>query len=132
VVYLTDVELQAAEPGVLEGIREFCTGADLVIADTQFGRGEITRKADWGHSSVFQFIELLSGTAVKRLALFHYDPKYTDEVIDEIYYEATAFAREQAPDWACELIASHEGLELSLPAPEPAGRTSDNSGGADQ
>jgi phosphoribosyl 1,2-cyclic phosphodiesterase len=132
VVYLTDMELQAAEEGVLDGLRSFCSGADLIIADTQFGRGEITRKADWGHSSVFQFIELLAGRPVARLALFHYDPKYTDEIIDDIYKEAVAFAREQAPDWPCELIASHEGLELSLPASEPARPPSLDSGGAGQ
>jgi len=115
VVYLTDVELQAAQPHMLERLRDFCRGSDLVIADTQFGRGEITRKADWGHSSIFQFVELLASTPIKRLALFHYDPSYSDETIDDIYYEAVDLIRARAPEWQCELLASHEGLELNLP-----------------
>lgn len=115
VVYLTDTELGAADPQMLQSITALCQDADLVIADTQFDREEASRRADWGHSTIFQFIDLLAGTTVRRLALFHYDPKYADEAIDEIYYEARRFLSAQAPGWSCELVASHEGLELRLP-----------------
>jgi len=108
---------------MLQKIKEFCRDADLVIADTQFDREEASRKADWGHSTIFQFIELLTGTPVRQLALFHYDPKYSDETIDEIYYEALRFRNDRAADWPCQLLASHEGLELNLPYPPPRGRS---------
>lgn len=116
-VYLTDMELAAADGPMQEAVKAACQGADLVIADTQFDREEASQKADWGHSTIFQFIDLLAGTPVSRLALFHYDPKYADETIDEIYYEALRYLRTRAHDWGCTLIASHEGLELSLPGP---------------
>lgn len=119
VVYLTDTELGASSPQMLQKVRTFCEDADLVIADTQFDREEVSLRADWGHSSIFEFIDLLVGTSVRRLALFHYDPRYSDETIDEIYYEARRYLRSRAPDWSCELLASHEGLELNLPEPSP-------------
>jgi phosphoribosyl 1,2-cyclic phosphodiesterase len=122
-VYLTDTELAATDPQMQQAIKEFCQGADLVIADTQFDRDEASRKADWGHSTIFQFIDLLAGTSVSRLALFHYDPKYTDETIDEIYYQALRYLRTKAYKWGCSLLASHEGLELILPGPAETSRT---------
>lgn len=124
VVYLTDTELRAAGPELLKATREFCWDADLVIADTQFDRDEATRKADWGHSSIFEFIDLVAGTPVVRLALFHYDPKYADETIDQIYYEALKLRNSHHPDWSCELLAAHEGLELSLPRAPSAAQSS--------
>ena len=122
VVYLTDTELRAAGPDLLEATREFCRDADLVIADTQFDRDEARKKADWGHSTIFEFIELLAGIPVGRLALFHYDPKYSDETIDQIFSEALKFLSAHHRDWSCELMASHEGLELSLPQAPPRSR----------
>lgn len=121
VVYLTDTELRAADPQMLREVKAFCQDADLVIADTQFDREEATRKADWGHSTIFEFLDLLAGSSVRRLALFHYAPRYRDETIDEIYYEAHRYLRSQSPDWHCQLAASHEGLELNLPEPTPTG-----------
>jgi len=115
VVYLTDTELGAADPQMLQAIRALCRDADLVIGDTQYDEEEANRKADWGHSTIFQFIDLLAGTRARRLALFHYDPTYTDETIDEIYYQARRYLETKAPDWPCELVGSHEGLEMILP-----------------
>jgi hypothetical protein len=106
-----------------QAMKEFCRGADLVIADTQFDRDEASSKADWGHSTIFQFIDLLADTPVSRLALFHYDPKYSDETIDEIYYQALRYLRTRAYKWGCSLLASHEGLELILPGPAETSRT---------
>jgi len=125
-VYLTDTELTVADPQMQQAIKDACQGADLVIGDTQFDREEASRKADWGHSTIFQFIDLLAGTSVSRLALFHYDPKYTDETIDEIYYQALRYLRTKAYKWGCSLLASHEGLELSLPGPAEKGQTADS------
>jgi len=82
VVYATDLRHPA---GALdERLIEFSRGADLLIHDAHFTPEEIQRFPDWGHSSWGQAIAVAEAADVKRLALFHYNPTATDEVLEAL------------------------------------------------
>jgi len=65
------------------GLLEFCSGADLMIHDAQYSQDEYNAsKTGWGHTSFEQAIAHGKEAGIKHLALFHHDPKRTDEELD--------------------------------------------------
>jgi len=80
-VYLTDNELPD-EGAEWDFYVETCREADLLIHDAQYTDAELAVYAGWGHSSYTQATRLAIAAQVKRLALFHHDPKRTDLEVD--------------------------------------------------
>ncbi len=81
IVYLTDNELPPEGPEWDFYVQE-CRGADLLIHDAQYTEEELPLHCGWGHSSYVQATRLALAAQVKRLALFHHDPKRTDQELD--------------------------------------------------
>lgn len=111
VVYATDTEHTEGE---IDGrLARFASGADILIYDAQYTpeefRGEDgpSRKG-WGHSTFQAGAELCRAANVKTLALFHHDPRRTDDAVAEIVKRARAFF----PD----TIAARENVALRLEA----------------
>ncbi|TXD37603.1 MBL fold metallo-hydrolase [Lujinxingia vulgaris] len=84
-VYATDTE------GYVHGDRrlaEFARGADLIVHDAMYTEAHYTSMPaptqGYGHSTVAIAAELARQAQVKRLCLFHHDPKSTDEDLDAI------------------------------------------------
>jgi phosphoribosyl 1,2-cyclic phosphodiesterase len=95
------------DPAVLE----LCDGADLVIHDAQYTEEEYRAKATWGHSTVSYAVHVAAQAGARRLALFHHDPRHTDDDIDRMLADA------QATDDARRLdavLAAREGLAIDL------------------
>jgi ribonuclease BN (tRNA processing enzyme) len=61
-----------------------CEGADLMIHDAQYTGEEFPRRAAFGHSSIDYAVGLAEVSGVKKLVLFHHDPRRTDDELDEI------------------------------------------------
>ena len=114
VVYLTDVELLEADRTQQNRYQEFVSGADLLIGDVQYGFMESHEKRTWGHSSIFNFIDLTVGAGVKALAFFHYDPASTDERIDELQEQAQKYIDSIPEVRDLRLVPSRVGLELKI------------------
>jgi phosphoribosyl 1,2-cyclic phosphodiesterase len=114
VVYFTDTELFACSQEQKDTYRKFVDGCNLLIADTQYERREAGEKMDWGHSSATAFIDLVRDLGIESLVLFHYDPKYDDEKIDEIFKEAALHLAGASPPPSFRLLASYEGLEIQV------------------
>ena len=135
VVYATDTE---GYSGVDQRLSSFAEGAGLLIHDAQYteahylGLGPVGRSTQgWGHSTARMAIDVTRAAGVPRLALFHHDPGYSDEMIAKIETEARREFRGA--------FAAREGAEVILPArsieprldrkparwvePEPAART---------
>lgn len=96
IIYASDVELDAflssqeqAESEEAERYLEFIQGADLLIADGQFDDEDYFIKQDWGHTSVTMLLETANRAGVKTTAVFHHDPQYTDDYLDELYMKYT-------------------------------------------
>jgi phosphoribosyl 1,2-cyclic phosphodiesterase len=83
--YVPDYWLAAAtaEPS------ELVDGVSLLLHDSQHTAAEMEEKAFLGHSSVEYTIDLADRHEVERLALFHHDPRRTDEEIDQIVAKVT-------------------------------------------
>ena len=61
----------------------FLEGADLLITDAQYTRVDYHGgKKGWGHSAMEDAIALGQRAHVKQLALFHFDPVYSDAMLD--------------------------------------------------
>jgi phosphoribosyl 1,2-cyclic phosphodiesterase len=107
VVYATDIEQR--ENGYPDVI-EFARGADLLIHDAQYLRGEYysrtKSKRGWGHSTIQMAAAVAKKANVKRLVLYHHEPLHDDRAMREI-------AKLGKRLFAAALVA-HEGMELSL------------------
>jgi ribonuclease BN (tRNA processing enzyme) len=94
-VYATDIE---SPEGFEPGIRSFISGADLLIHDSQYFERDYFSATDpragFGHSTVGMAARNAGQCSVKRLFLFHFDPNYSDPMLDEML----ARAREIFPD----------------------------------
>jgi ribonuclease BN (tRNA processing enzyme) len=87
---------------------ELARGADLLIHDAHFQDLETARAfQDWGHSSWEQAALAAREAGVSLLALFHYAPELSDDLIEEIAVKARkVFPR---------TVLAREGLILDLP-----------------
>jgi len=97
VVYATDTEHRnVLDPRLLKIAR----GADILIYDAQYTPDEYVGnvgmpKFDWGHSTYEIGIDTALAANVKRLLLFHHDPKHTDQDIDKIVEDAETYAKKR-------------------------------------
>jgi len=106
-VYATDVE----SPGGFDpAIRDFIAGADLLVHDSQYVEeeysGGATPRKGFGHSTVAMAVGNAAASRAKRLSLFHFDPKYSDAMLEAML----AQAREKFPD----TVLAQEGKKIQL------------------
>lgn len=108
-VYATDVE------GYLGGdcrLAKFAQGADLLIHDGQYseqnyrGLNGTMSTQGFGHSTPQMACETASAAGVKRLALTHHDPSYSDETVRAL--------EEQAQSLFPNVFSAREGMEIEL------------------
>lgn len=116
VVYATDTE--GYEP-FDRRLAVFSRGADLLIHDAQYTEEHYLGLAPgrrstrgWGHSTTRMACELAQEAGVRRLALFHYDPSYSDVDIEKIEANAQtlfsgSFAAREGEK--VEIVAAIEG-----------------------
>jgi phosphoribosyl 1,2-cyclic phosphodiesterase len=106
-VYATDLRHPA---GALdERLLEFTRGADLLIHDAHFSPDEVLRFPGWGHSSWGQAVEVAETAEVKQLALFHYSPTSTDDMLEAL--------EKQLQLRFPQTFLSREGLTVHLASP---------------
>ncbi len=114
-VHMSDTALADLAEADFANYRRFVRGAEAVVADAQF---EFTAAAltyrDWGHSCSQYFVELLAGTGVPRLVLFHYNPQSGDEQIDSELRRARAYLKMWRPDVKLRIQGAIEGAVLAL------------------
>jgi ribonuclease BN (tRNA processing enzyme) len=92
-------------------VLELCDRADLVVHDAQYTEEEFRAKATWGHSTIGYAVHVAATAGARKLALFHHDPRHTDDDLDLLLGQA------QAADDARRLdgvIAAREGLVVDL------------------
>jgi phosphoribosyl 1,2-cyclic phosphodiesterase len=105
VVYATDNE--PGDPLFDKSVRELAEGADVLIYDAQYLPEEYaTHKRGWGHSHWREAIDIVTGSGVKELVLFHHDPDHDDACIDSVV--------KQARDYYPKVRAASEGMEIQL------------------
>lgn len=91
---------------------DFVSGADLLIADSQYTDEEYASKIGWGHSPISYTVDLAVSSQVKTLALFHHDPGHSDEQLEKFEAKARELAAQRKA--ACKILLAREGLSLDL------------------
>jgi phosphoribosyl 1,2-cyclic phosphodiesterase len=69
-------------------LREFAQDADVLIYDAQYTPSEYVSWKGRGHSTWLEATRLARESHVRRLILFHHDPKHDDECMTKILGEA--------------------------------------------
>ncbi len=92
---------------VPDDVVEACTGADLLIHDSQYDAEEFARKSDWGHCTPDFALELAQRAGVRRLALFHHDPSH-----DDAWIEAQVCRLRAKAGASVEVLGAVEGMTL--------------------
>ena len=90
----------------------FYKNADLVVADSQYTDEEYRTRRGWGHARFLTVVDLAAAARVRRLALFHHDPRHTDSQMDSIVEQARERARQRGSD--VEIFAAMEGNQVSV------------------
>jgi phosphoribosyl 1,2-cyclic phosphodiesterase/CheY-like chemotaxis protein len=86
ICYITDNELFPEDNPYyneyyVEQLKEFVSGADVLITDCTYTTDEYRDKIGWGHSAIDQVVKLADRAKVKGLFLFHHDPGQADKDI---------------------------------------------------
>lgn len=118
-VYSSDSEHRIEDEHASEGFVQFFRDADLVVFDAMYSLADaVSVKEDWGHSSSIVGVELCQRASVKRMALFHHEPVYDDETIDNMLADTRRYEeirRDAYPDYPLmEIFAAYDDLEVAL------------------
>lgn len=92
---------------------ELIADADLLIHDTQYTAAEYPARAGWGHSTMEYVADIAAAAGVRRLALFHHDPRRDDDALDALSKAAGQRLRDASS--TVEVFAAAEGQEIELP-----------------
>jgi len=116
VVYTTDSEHRPENVEEAAQFVEFFSQADLVVFDAMYSLLDaISVKEDWGHSSNIVAVELCQRAAVRHLRLFHHEPAFDDEQIEQVHRETIRFEEltrgERAP---LKIGSASDGLEIDV------------------
>jgi phosphoribosyl 1,2-cyclic phosphodiesterase len=113
-IFASDAEFRVDQMENLDASLDYFRNADILIFDTQYTFEEQLQKIDWGHSSASIATDIAMKAGVKRLVLFHHDPSYSDEKLDEVYMRALRYREMMDVDGRndLEIYIAYEGLEL--------------------
>ncbi|MBZ5633852.1 MAG: MBL fold metallo-hydrolase [Acidobacteriia bacterium] len=81
IVYATDLEHGDAQLDRV--LRDYASGADVLIYDAQYNDEEYAAHRGWGHSTWHEATRVARDAGVGRLFLFHFDPAHTDARVAE-------------------------------------------------
>ncbi len=117
---LVEQDMEENEQELLRQMKEeekwsslkFMMDADILIHDAQYTPADYARKRGWGHSCYKDTVNCAIDARVKHLYLYHLDPNYPDDAVDELHREALAIIRERKADLQCHV--AREGLFIDL------------------
>ncbi|MFQ5560382.1 MAG: MBL fold metallo-hydrolase [Nitrospinota bacterium] len=95
-----------------KGIRDFISPADVLIGDSHYLEEEYESKKGWGHSHIFQTLDLALSAKVKHLVLFHHDPARSDIEVDAL--TEAVIKRCQKLGKELKITPAKEGDEINL------------------
>jgi phosphoribosyl 1,2-cyclic phosphodiesterase len=115
VCYLTDTEVSKSPHRLAETYAAFVAGADVVIVDAMYGFLDYHDNVNFGHSTIFNFIDFFRETDIGELVIFHHDPSASDAAVTRLKDDAQRYKELIAPKARWTLSAAFEGRSWSLP-----------------
>ena len=119
VCYLTDTEVSKHPGRVADTYAGFVRGADVVIVDAMYGFLEYHDKVNYGHSTIFNFIDFFKDAEIGELVIFHHDPAAGDPQVAALLGDAVRYRDLIAPSSGFRLSAAREGQSWILPPRAP-------------
>ncbi|MBN1874353.1 MAG: AAA family ATPase [Anaerolineae bacterium] len=116
-VYASDAEYKQLDDASVQPHIEFFRNADALIFDTQYTLKESWEKVDWGHSSAMIGVDLARAAGVKKLYLFHHDPTYSDDMLEDMLATAVTYQEQDNTLPKCEIDIMYEGMTFDLTPP---------------
>ncbi len=109
ICYITDTEV-SQHPNELAGAyAEFVAGADVVIADAMYGFLKYHDSINFGHSTIFNWIDFFGDCDIGELVIFHHDHLADDLAIHKLLASAEKYKELVAPHAGWRLSAAREG-----------------------
>ncbi len=115
VCYLTDTEVSKNPNKVAQQYADFVAGADVVIVDAMYGFLEYHDRINFGHSTIFNFIDFFKDSDIGELVIFHHDPTANDPAVTKLRNDARRYMELVAPGAKWKLSAAFEGQSWDLP-----------------
>ena len=116
VCYLTDTEVSKNPNALAKVYADFVEGCDVVIVDAMYGFLEYHEKINFGHSTIFNWVDFFKESQIGELVIFHHDPNADDEAVNALLDSAQAYKDVSAPDAPWSVTAAHEGQTWDLNA----------------
>lgn len=114
-VYSTDSEHKIDNMEGEAAVVAFLADCDLAICDTMYSLADsVSMKEDWGHSSNIVVIDLCHEARVKRLALFHHEPAYSDRDIQRMHEESIRYEQLTRGGIPLDILCAHDGLSVEV------------------
>ncbi|MBU2494762.1 MAG: MBL fold metallo-hydrolase [Bacteroidetes bacterium] len=121
-VYLTDSEIfydaDNNDPDINlikkhnSDIIDFCRGCNYLVHDTMYSIKDFKEKVGWGHSNNISAAILAAASDSENLMLFHYEPRYTDKMIDSLLSETKKFIKKMNYNFKC--AAAKDYMEIKI------------------
>lgn len=115
VCYLTDTEVSKNPTQVGDLYSSFVEGADVVIVDAMYGFLDFHEHVNFGHSTIFSFIDMFKDSQIGELVIFHHDPLAADDAVTKLRKDAQRYAELMAQGSAWKISAAFEGQSWDLP-----------------
>lgn len=112
-VFATDAEVKGRDFQVRQENRAFFEKADLLILDSQHTLEESFARFDFGHTACAMAVNLAVEWKVKRLVLFHLEPRSDDSKIHGMV-RRDSFHLDQLEAGPLGIHTTQEGLELTV------------------
>ncbi|UCE82330.1 MAG: MBL fold metallo-hydrolase [Deltaproteobacteria bacterium] len=113
-VYATDAEYKGLSPEAMERYISFYADSEALVFDAQFTLEDAMEKEGWGHSSSMVGVDIALKANIKKLILFHHEPSYNDEKLQEIYDKTIRYYEMIKAGRNLEIIMAREGLEMEI------------------
>ncbi len=114
VCYLTDTEVSKNPFRLAETYSAFVAGADVVIVDAMYGFLEYHDKVNFGHSTIYNFIDFFKDADIGELVIFHHDPMAGDPAVTQLWNDAIRYKAVIAPNATWKLSAAFEGQDWNF------------------
>jgi len=115
IVYSTDSEHILDHDHNLQPFINFYQDADLLIFDAQYSLMDVIQtKKTWGHSSNVIGLELAIRSNAKHYCMFHSEPTYDDEKLDNILKETNAYKSIYSPKSNLKISVAYDGLVIEV------------------
>ncbi len=113
-VYATDTEFYKIDEEFMNTVTKLWKNTDVLIFDAQYTPEEYVNKISWGHSSTLMAVDVALKANAKRLVLFHHEPTYTDDFIENTLRRAKEYLNTIEPTSSLEIITAYEGLTIEI------------------